>query len=91
MPPEYDRDARFPAENYDDMRNAGLLGICVPRVHSGPGAGFRAYSTTDNDMRESMNSSRRAILLQRATLKRLNVPAGILLIGLGIALCARTV
>jgi alkylation response protein AidB-like acyl-CoA dehydrogenase len=43
---EYDRDARFPAENYDDMRDAGLLGICVPRVHGGLGADFRAYSTT---------------------------------------------
>jgi alkylation response protein AidB-like acyl-CoA dehydrogenase len=43
---EYDRDARFPAENYQDLREAGLLGICVPKAHGGLGAGFRAYSTT---------------------------------------------
>ncbi len=43
---EYDRDARFPAENYVDIRNAGLLGICVPRAHGGLGADFRTYSTT---------------------------------------------
>jgi len=43
---EYDRDARFPAENYDDMRDAGLLGICVPKADGGLGAGFRAYATT---------------------------------------------
>jgi alkylation response protein AidB-like acyl-CoA dehydrogenase len=43
---EYDRDARFPTENYRDMRDAGLLGICVPKAHGGLGAGFRAYSTS---------------------------------------------
>ena len=43
---EYDRDARFPAENYDDMREAGLLGISVPKEHGGLGAGYRAYMTT---------------------------------------------
>ena len=26
----HDRDASFPFENYDDLRAAGLLGICVP-------------------------------------------------------------
>jgi alkylation response protein AidB-like acyl-CoA dehydrogenase len=43
---EYDRAARFPTENYRDMREAGLLGICVPKDHGGLGAGFRSYSTT---------------------------------------------
>jgi alkylation response protein AidB-like acyl-CoA dehydrogenase len=43
---EYDRDARFPTENYNDMRDAGLLGISVPREHGGLGAGYRAYMTT---------------------------------------------
>jgi len=42
----YDRDARFPTENYQDLRDAGLLGICVPKAHGGLGAGFRAYCTT---------------------------------------------
>ncbi len=43
---EYDRDARFPTENYGDMREAGLLGVCVPKDHGGLGASFRSYSTT---------------------------------------------
>jgi alkylation response protein AidB-like acyl-CoA dehydrogenase len=43
---EYDRDARFPAENYNDMRDAGLLAIAVPKEHGGLGAGYRAYMTT---------------------------------------------
>ena len=34
---EYDRDARFPTENYNDMRDVGLLGICVPKENGGLG------------------------------------------------------
>lgn len=39
----YDRDARFPVENYDDLREAGLLGICIPTVYGGLGADFASY------------------------------------------------
>lgn len=42
--PEYDREARFPTENYADLRDAGLLAICVPEAHGGAGADYRAYS-----------------------------------------------
>src|SRR5689334_18753404 len=39
----YDRDATFPFENYDDLRAAGLLGICVPAAYGGLGADFETY------------------------------------------------
>ncbi|MBC7728954.1 MAG: acyl-CoA dehydrogenase family protein [Microbacteriaceae bacterium] len=39
----YDRDASFPFENYDDLRESGLLGICVPTAHGGLGADFASY------------------------------------------------
>ena len=39
----YDREASFPFENYDDLRQAGLLKICVPRVYGGLGADFATY------------------------------------------------
>ena len=39
----YDREASFPFENYADLRAAGLLGICVPKVHGGLGADFATY------------------------------------------------
>jgi alkylation response protein AidB-like acyl-CoA dehydrogenase len=39
----YDREARFPFENYADLRAAGLLGICIPREHGGLGADFATY------------------------------------------------
>lgn len=41
---EIDREARFPTENYADMREAGLLGICIPERFGGQGADYRAYS-----------------------------------------------
>lgn len=43
---QYDRDATFPTENYRDLHDAGLLGICVPEDHGGRGADYRAYMLT---------------------------------------------
>ena len=40
---EIDRQARFPTENYQDLRASDLLGICIPREHGGRGADLRAY------------------------------------------------
>lgn len=41
--PRYDREASFPFDNYADLREAGLLGICVPREYGGLGADFETY------------------------------------------------
>ncbi len=40
----HDRDASFPAENFADLRAAGLLGICVPERDGGLGADFETYA-----------------------------------------------
>ena len=40
----YDREASFPFENYDDMREAGLLKLCVPTSHGGLGADMFTYA-----------------------------------------------
>ncbi len=40
---QHDRDATFPFDNYEDLRRAGLLSICVPREHGGLGADFATY------------------------------------------------
>ncbi|MFM8575268.1 MAG: acyl-CoA dehydrogenase family protein, partial [Limnohabitans sp.] len=37
---QLDRDAQFPFANYEDMRQAGLLGLCVPEEHGGHGADY---------------------------------------------------
>ena len=40
---DYDREAKFPTENYRDMHEAGLLAICVPEEHGGAGADYQTY------------------------------------------------
>ncbi len=39
----YDRDAAFPTENYRDLADAGLLGICIPKSEGGTGADLKTY------------------------------------------------
>lgn len=39
----HDREATFPFDNYADLRDAGLLKICVPQAHGGLGADFATY------------------------------------------------
>ena len=40
----YDREASFPHENYAELREAGLLGVCVPERFGGRGADLKTYS-----------------------------------------------
>src|SRR4029453_1202007 len=40
---QWDRDATFPFANYDDLRQAGLLALCVPEAHGGHGADYATY------------------------------------------------
>ena len=39
----WDREASFPFDNYADLRDAGLLSICIPKTHGGLGADFATY------------------------------------------------
>ncbi len=41
---EYDQNAAFPIENYRDMYDAGLMGICIPKEYGGHGADLRCYA-----------------------------------------------
>lgn len=41
---QVDRDAVFPQANFDDLRAAGLLGLCVPREHGGLGGDFASFA-----------------------------------------------
>src|SRR5260370_3917220 len=40
----YDRDAKFPIENYRDLHRAGLLGISIPKRQVGLGAEYQPYA-----------------------------------------------
>jgi alkylation response protein AidB-like acyl-CoA dehydrogenase len=39
----HDREASFPFDDYADLRDHGLLALCVPEPYGGLGAGFETY------------------------------------------------
>jgi alkylation response protein AidB-like acyl-CoA dehydrogenase len=40
---QWDEQASFPFANYDDLREGGLLGLCVPEAYGGLGADYATY------------------------------------------------
>ena len=47
---EIDRTASFPTENWNDLKAAGLLGICVPTEHGGLGSDFVGYALASEEL-----------------------------------------
>ena len=43
---DYDTRAAFPTENYNDLFDANLMGICIPKEAGGEGADFLTYALT---------------------------------------------
>ena len=43
---QYDREAIFPTENWNDLKRMGFLGLCVPKRHGGIGADYRDRKST---------------------------------------------
>ena len=41
---EYDREGRFPTENYQDLADAGFLGLVIPRTYGGLGVDYATYA-----------------------------------------------
>ena len=41
---EFDRNAAFPYENWEDLRHAGFLGVVIPKSHGGLGGDFVGYA-----------------------------------------------
>ena len=46
----HDRDATFPDRNWADMRDAGLLGLCIPTADGGLGGDFVAYALVAEEL-----------------------------------------
>ncbi len=40
---EYDLEAKFPTENYEDLRAAGFLGLTIPADYGGIGVSYETY------------------------------------------------
>ncbi|WP_419929955.1 acyl-CoA dehydrogenase family protein [Candidatus Poriferisocius sp.] len=47
---KYDRDASFPYENWQDLAEAGLLAICIPKSAGGLGADFVGYALASEEL-----------------------------------------
>lgn len=47
---EYDRENKFPFENYDDLREAGFLGLTIPRQYGGMGADYQTYAMASAEL-----------------------------------------
>ncbi|QDF95483.1 acyl-CoA dehydrogenase [Azoarcus sp. DD4] len=41
---KHDREASFPTANYEDLKEIGFLGLCVPKRLGGLGADYRTYA-----------------------------------------------
>ena len=63
----YDRDARFPHENFADLRRAGLLGLCVPLEHGGLGADFASYGLVSEELGRHCGSTALTFNMHTAT------------------------
>ena len=46
----HDAEASFPFDNYVDLREAGLLGLTIPRRHGGLGADYRTYALVSAEL-----------------------------------------
>ena len=48
--PQYDRAAEFPTENFEDLRDAGFLGLAIPERYGGLGADYQTYMLTSAEI-----------------------------------------
>ena len=64
----YDRDARFPYENYADLRATGLLGLCVPAHYGGLGADFATYGLVSEELGRYCGSTALTFNMHTATM-----------------------
>ncbi|MBT3535705.1 MAG: acyl-CoA/acyl-ACP dehydrogenase [Rhodospirillaceae bacterium] len=54
---DYDRDARFPFEDYADMRDAGFLALCIPEEYGGLGADLETYCLVSEQLAQGNAST----------------------------------
>lgn len=63
----YDREAAFPYENFGDLRDAGLLTLCVPERHGGLGADFVTYAMVAEELGRHCGSTALTFNMHSAT------------------------
>jgi alkylation response protein AidB-like acyl-CoA dehydrogenase len=53
----HDREASFPFDDYDDLRAAGLLALCVPEQYGGRGASYETYCLVAEQLAQGNGST----------------------------------
>ena len=53
----HDREASFPFDDYADLRDAGLLGLCIPVRFGGLGADYETYCLVSEQIAQSSAST----------------------------------
>jgi alkylation response protein AidB-like acyl-CoA dehydrogenase len=64
----YDREAAFPYENYDDLRDAGFLALCIPESHGGLSADFVTYALVSEELARHCGSTALTFNMHTATM-----------------------
>ena len=47
---QYDQEGRFPTENYEDLKDAGLLGMVIPQQYGGLGLDYASYARVSAEL-----------------------------------------
>jgi len=55
--PAVDANGRFPQESLDALSRAGMLGLTMPAVHGGGGAGMRAFAAVTEELAAACGST----------------------------------
>ena len=53
----HDRDATFPFEDYVDLKDSGILALCVPEKYGGLGADFETYCLVSEQLAQGNAST----------------------------------
>src|SRR5918996_4421970 len=53
----HDREASFPFDDYDDLRAAGLLALCIPERYGGLGATYETYCLVAEQIAQGSGST----------------------------------
>lgn len=64
---QYDREAAFPYENFDDLRDAGFLALCIPERFGGMGADFATYARVSEELGRHCGSTGLTFNMHTAT------------------------
>ena len=67
----YDREARFPAANIDDLRAAGLLDVLMPTAYGGAGADYQTFALVVGEIAGGCGSTALAHIMHNAALATL--------------------